>query len=255
MLTRGFTRQAQRSTSPATHGLPHRRGMSWRLATPMYVLTGCIVVLGPLVAPSAVRAQETQPPDAREETRDKWLPLFDGKTLDGWKVTDFGGQGDIGVQDGAIVMGMGSMLTGITCDQKFPRCDYEVRWEGQRVDGVDFFSTLTFPVGDACCSLVVGGWGGAVVGISCLDYADASQNETTRYVKFNKGQWYRFRVQVRRDRLQVWIDDESVVDVDIRDRKLTTRIEVKRSEPLGFATWETRGAVRKIEYRQLEPDL
>jgi hypothetical protein len=223
------------------------------------VLTGCALALGLLVASGPLRAQQTPPasppPAAQEDARDKWQPLFDGKSLAGWKVTDFGGQGDVSVQDGVIVLGMGSMLTGITFDREFPRCDYEVRWEAQRVDGVDFFSTLTFPVGDACCSLVVGGWGGAVVGISCLDYADASQNATTRYVKFNKGQWYRFRIQVRRDRLQAWIDDESVVDVEIRDRKLTTRIEVKRSEPLGFATWETRGALRKIEYRQLEPDL
>lgn len=222
-------------------------------------LLGGLITLGLLASSGFLRGEDPPPapapPAADNAPLNIWRPLFDGKTLDGWKVTDFGGQGEVCVQDGAIVMGMGSMLTGITHQGEFPRCDYELRWEAERLDGVDFFSTLTFPVGDMCCSLVVGGWGGAVVGISCLDYADASQNETTRYMKFSKGQWYRFRLQVRRDRLQAWIDQEPVVDVDIRDRKLATRIEVKRSEPLGFATWETRGAVRKIEYRQLEPDL
>ena len=159
--------------------------------------------------PSAVRAflpglkrpkrrppRRLEEPDARAA---KWKPLFDGKTLAGWKVTEFGGQGEVVVEDGSIVLGMGSSLTGITYEKKdFPKCDYEIQLEARRLDGVDFFSTLTFPVQDSFCSLVVGGWAGAVVGLSCIDHADASQNETTRYMKFNKGQWYRIRVEVRR---------------------------------------------------------
>ncbi len=198
---------------------------------------------------SAVAAEES---DARAA---KWTPLFDGKTLAGWKVTKFGGQGEVVVEDGSIVLGMGSSLTGITYEKKdFPQCDYEIQLEARRLDGVDFFSTLTFPVQDSFCSLVVGGWAGAVVGLSCIDHADASQNETTRYRKFNKGQWYRIRVAVRRSQIQVWIDDERIVDLDPRGHKLATRIEVRLSEPLGITTWETRGAVRGIQYRVLDPE-
>jgi len=217
--------------------------------------------IGSTNSPAYGQEQSTAKPAEQNENQEvvkddeqaQWKPLFDGQTLDGWKVTGFGGQGVVEVQDGSIVLGMGSALTGITYQNEFPKCDYEIQWEARRLEGVDFFSTLTFPVQDAFCSLVVGGWAGAVLGLSNLDYADASENATTRYMKFNKEQWYRFRLVVRRDRIRAWIDDESVVDVDITKRKLGTRIEVRLSQPLGFTTWETRGALRKIQYRPLPP--
>ena len=39
--------------------------------------------------------------------------------------------------------------------------------------------------------------------------------------------------------------------MDVRDRKLSTRIQVRASEPLGFATWHTAGLVRKVSLRPL----
>ncbi len=245
------------SAPAATSAVRGAGGRRVRGRWEVLLAAGTLVVgtLAPAVPVPAQETRATSSSSASQAANDgPWQPLCDGQSLAGWKVTDFGGQGEVRVQGGAISLGMGSPLTGITYVREFPRDDYEIRWEAQRVDGVDFFSTLTFPVGNTCCSLVVGGWGGAVVGLSCLDDADASQNETTRHRKFNRGQWYGFRLQVRRDRLQAWMDDQSVVDVDIRDRKLTTRIEVKRAEPLGLSTWETHGAVRKVEYRQLAPD-
>ncbi len=57
-----------------------------------------------------------------------------------------------------------------------------------------------------------------------------------------------------RDRIQAWIDDERIVDLDTAGRKLATRIEVRLSEPLGITSWETRAAVRNIQYRVLAPE-
>jgi hypothetical protein len=211
------------------------------------------------------RAQDKSP-DAPKESRDKkppedknskepsWKPLFDGKSLDGWKASGYAGEGSVSVEDGSIFLGMGSPLTGVTYQQEFPKCDYEIRFEARKLQGVDFFAALTFPVEDAFCSFVVGGWGGGVVGLSSLDHADASENGTTRYMSFKKEQWYRLRVEVRRQRIQAWIDDERVVDVDITNRKLTTRIEVRRCQPLGIASYETKAELRNIEYRPLPPD-
>jgi hypothetical protein len=236
-----------------------RAWQPWHNGFLAYCLVACLApaVGGPGIPAWAQEAQEkaaaaAQEPDARAA---KWTPLFDGKTLAGWKVTNFGGQGEVVVEDDSIVLGMGSSLTGITYEKKdFPQCDYEIQLEARRLDGVDFFSTLTFPVQESFCSLVVGGWAGAVVGLSCIDHADASQNETTRYMKFNKGQWYRIRVEVRRAHIQAWIDDERIVDLATRGRKLATRIEVRLSEPLGITSWETRAAVRNIQYRVLDPE-
>jgi hypothetical protein len=202
---------------------------------------------------AAQQAPVKGPPAATDEqpAAQDWKPLFDGASLAGWEVTPFGGHGEVDVEDGVIVLGMGSPLTGITYQRDFPRCDYEVQVEAMRIDGVDFFSTITFPVQDAFCSLVVGGWGGAVVGISSLDYADASENETTKFMRFEPKRWYRIRVAVRSDRIEAWIDDRQVVDVSIRERRLSTRMEVERSKPFGIASYETRSGLRTIQLRAL----
>jgi hypothetical protein len=181
-----------------------------------------------------------------------WKSLFDGKSLDGWKQADFGPDGKVSVKDGAIVMDKGKLMSGVTYRQgDFPKMDYEVSLEGKKLAGDDFFCTTTFPVGDNFCSLVVGGWGGRVVGLSSLNSQDASENETTRNKEFKHDQWYRIRIRVTRDRIQSWIDDEQLVDVDTRDKKISIRIECSACKPFGIATWNTAGAVRNIRVRAL----
>ncbi len=82
-----------------------------------------------------------------------------------WKVTNFGGEGDVSLKDDILTLKTGVPLTGITWQAAdFPKSNYEVKWQAQRVDGNDFFACLTFPVGKEYCSVVVGGWGGGVVG-------------------------------------------------------------------------------------------
>src|SRR5262249_46784310 len=117
--------------------------------------------------------------------------------------------------------------------------------------GDDFFCTTTFPVGDAFCSLVVGGWGGPVVGLSSLESMDASMNETRKEMEFKTGQWYRVRIRVSQKRIEGWIDKEKVVDVNPTGRKISIRIECAPSKPFGIATYETAGAVRDIRVRKL----
>ena len=51
--------------------------------------------------------------DEPQATAGGWQSLFDGKTLAGWKVTDFGGEGEVTVEDGQIIMRMGQPLTGM----------------------------------------------------------------------------------------------------------------------------------------------
>lgn len=193
-------------------------------------------------------------PAARGDDKDKagWKSLFDGKTLDGWKTTKFLGTGKVSVKDGAVVMEKGRKMTGITYDRRdFPRTNYEVSFEGKKIDGDDFFCTTTFPVGDDHCSLVVGGWGGSLVGLSSVDFQDASQNETTKYVEFKANQWYRVRVRVTADKIEAWIDDEKMVDLETKDRKISLRIECEPCKPFGLATYDTVGAVRNLRVRTL----
>ena len=177
--------------------------------------------------------------------------MFDGRTLDGWQVAVFGGEGEVAVKDGQITMEFGDSLTGVTYTKDFPKTDYEIRFEAKRIDGIDFFGSLTFPVGDSFCTFIVGGWAGAVVGLSNIDGRDASENETTRYMAFDNDRWYRIRVRVTSDRIQAWIDDQRMVDQDIRGRRITIRPEVDLCRPLGISAWQSRAALRKIEYRRL----
>jgi hypothetical protein len=211
---------------------------------------------GPVEEGSAATTPAGTTPGKRDlaaPDKDGWKPLVDGKSLEGWKITDVGGQGEVTVADDVVSLGMGATLTGITYTRDFPKCDYEFQMEARRVEGVDFFGTVTFPVGDSFCSLVVGGWGGSVVGISCINGSSADENETTKYLRFAKGQWYRVRIVVQRDRVQAWIDDQQVVDLETAHRKLSTRVEVYRCQPLGVASWVTRAELRHLRYRLLDP--
>jgi hypothetical protein len=175
--------------------------------------------------------------------------LFDGKSLGGWKETPFSQKGQVAVENGAIVIGAGSPFTGVTWTRDFPKDNYEIRYEAQRVKGGDFFASLTFPVGDSFCTFVNGGWGGDIVGLSSIDGWDASDNETRTYITFEPGKWYAFRIQVAKGRIQVWIDDKPVANVEVGDRKVGLRYgEIKLTAPLGFASYNTTGAIRKIEY-------
>lgn len=206
----------------------------------MRALVVCLVVLGWSGAPAA------------EKAKLDWKKLFDGKTLANWKSSDFGDEGKVHVKDGAVVLGKGKKMTGITYAGKdFPRLDYEVTFEARRVAGRDFFATTTFPVGDTFCSLVVGGWGGTTVGLSNIDSANASENETTKSISFETGKWYRLRLRVTKKKIEAWIDKEKVVDLETTDRRIDIRIECRPSRPFGIATWDTVGEVRDIQLRAL----
>jgi hypothetical protein len=184
----------------------------------------------------------------------KRLVLFDGKSLDGWKKTDFYHAGEVKVEDGTIVMKAGGSMTGITSTrQDLPRTGYELSYEAMRLSGVDFFAAATFPVGKSFITLVNGGWGGHVTGLSSLNGMDASENETTQGYQYQDKTWYRFRVRVTDVVIRCWVNDKELIAVNHQDKQVGTRIETRANEPLGFATWETGGALRNIAIRLLTP--
>ncbi len=186
-------------------------------------------------------------PAAAQERR----PLFDGRSLAGWEVADFGAGGPVEVREGTLFLGAGDPMTGVTWKGSFPRIGYEVTLEAKRVAGEDFFSAITFPVNDDPCTLVIGGWGGSVVGLSSIEGSDASENETREFMRFENDRWYRIRLRVTPDSIQAWIGDRPVVDFEHIGRDLTIRMEVMPNLPFGIATWRTSAALRNIELRIL----
>ena len=183
-----------------------------------------------------------------------WQPMFDGHSLKGWEeTTQFGGRGPIECRSGVILLNMGDPFTGINWTNPFPKMNYEIALDAMRVMGADFFCGLTVPVGDSFCSLIVGGWGGTLVGISSLDGMDASENETTKFVNFEEGRWYRIRLRVTPKKIEAWIDKDRLVNVDITEKKISLRPgEIEYSKPMGIASYQTMTALREIMVRRIE---
>ena len=200
---------------------------------------GRVLALGGLLVCGWVRAQET------------WTPLFDGTTQKGWANTPFAGAGEVEVRDGTLVLNQG-ILTGVNWTNDFPTVDYELSLEAQRVLGIDFFCGLTFPVGTNHLSLIVGGWGGSVVGLSNIDGESANQNSTTHLERFESGRWYALKLRVVSTNVAVWLDGKQIIDLDTREKRLSLREgEIERSKPLGIAAWSTTAALRQIRWRSL----
>ena len=181
-----------------------------------------------------------------------WISLFDGDTLAGWTETNFGGQAEVHVEDGQLILENGDPLTGISWDGEFPRLDYEVRLEATRLLGTDFFCGLTFPVGDSYCSLILGGWGGSLVGLSNVDGHDASENATRSYMSFSEGQTYRIHLRVTTAAIQAWVDGEPIVDQPREGHTFGIRPEVLLSRPFGIASFATATALNGIQMRPLD---
>lgn len=176
----------------------------------------------------------------------------DWQPVTGWQETHFSGHGKARFVNGTIYLDPGAPMTGVTRSGEFPKTGYEIRFEAARLAGGDFFASLTFPVGDSHCTWVTGGWGGDIVGLSSIDGWDASDNETRTYVTFETGKWYLFRLQVTSTHLRAWIDEKQVINVPIAGRQISLRRgEMHLSTPLGFASYNTAGGIRKVEYRPL----
>ena len=185
--------------------------------------------------------------------KDGWRALIDAKTLKNWKSTNFGGEGDVTVENGVLTMKAGEPLTGVTwAGAELPQVDYEIELEAERVEGSDFFCALTVPVKDSACSLVLGGWGGSVIGISSINGFDASENETTDYHSFDSGKWYKVKMKVTDTKIEAWLDRTQIANVDYSDKKISVRIEVEVSRPLGISTFHTTGAIRNMKLRELK---
>lgn len=181
-----------------------------------------------------------------------WVPLFDGKTLEGWKFPKFSGQGEVLVEDGKLVLHQGNDLTGVNYAKEVPRMNYEVSLEAMRVVGSDFFCGFTFPYGEKCCTLVVGGWGGGLVGLSSINGDDASENETMQAMKFDSGRWYKIRVRVTPEKIEGWIDESQILNVETQGKMISMRPgEIELSEPFGLAAFRTQAAYRDIKLRRL----
>ena len=212
------------------------------------IITAMAILVSSLLVALAVFGSASKQPSQQTT----WQPLFDGKTLTNWQSTKFGGEGAVKVENGQMVLEAGRTLSGVTWNgPELPKTNYEIALQAMRVEGRDFFAGVTFPVADSFCSLILGGWGGTVIGLSSVNSEDASQNSTSQSKEFELGRWYNIRIRVTAAKIEVWLDDSQIINQDLQGNRITIRMEMEPSTPLGIATWKTKGAIREIRLRRL----
>lgn len=163
-----------------------------------------------------------------------------------------GGQVDVGEE---LSIGWGETLTNVRWKAEVPAAPFELEMKAKRVNGTDFFCAVTFPARgpEQCVTLVVGGWGGSLVGISCIDGKDASENDTQKTHTFETDVWYQIRLVREGEKIMVWIDGEKLIDVDTTGKTLSLRQGgIEECAPFGLATWQTTARIKDIRWRGLK---
>ena len=192
-------------------------------------------------------------PAKQAAEKDNAILLFDGKSLKNWKKTSFGGEGEVTVEKGLLILERGEPLTGVTwTGDALPKTNYEVTLEAKLIEGFDFFCGIGFPVGETSASFVAGGWGGSVCGISTIDGDAAIDNNTCTVQTFKKDQWYEFCLRVTPENIEVWLGDEQIVDVKVKDHKIAIHPSMEPSVPFGLTSYMTTAAYRNVKLRKLE---
>ena len=182
------------------------------------------------------------------------LPIFNGVDLAGWErlTTEFfQHSGAVRVKNGNLLLEKGTDLTGLRWKGKVLEDNYEIAFDARRVDGSDFFCGLTFPVGKEHVTLILGGWGGRVVGLTAVNGFPAVENETTRVIDFEKGRWYSVRVSLADGFIKIYLDRDLIIDLDRKDKKFEVWPQMEVARPLSLTTYGTVGEYRKIRYMRL----
>ena len=189
--------------------------------------------------------------------RREWKLLAD-EFAPSWQASGIAEEGRVSIQSGEIDLQPGQPMTGVRLDAqkwknaRLPTTRYSIEYEAMRVTGNDFFGTVTFPVNDSHSSLVIGGWGGTLVGISSIDDMDASENSTRGNAYFENNRWHKVRIEVRDDELRAWVNDKLFVNTSTKGRKLGLRAgDINKCTPFGFASYATQARIRNVVVRRL----
>jgi len=170
-------------------------------------------------------------------------PLFNGKDLSGWRMADLVSNGEVIVlPEGVVECGAGTSLTGIVYTNAFPVRNYELSLEAMRKEGSDFFIGLTIPVESSYCTVIIGGWGGGLCGISSFEGNDAANNQWGEGLTLQNGRWYKLKVRVTPNVIQIALNDDlytARVEYEECSQLGLRSGEIEETIPMGLSTYET----------------
>lgn len=181
-----------------------------------------------------------------------WQDLGPHPSGEKWQSVSFGGEGEIEFDAQGARLGFGSPLTAIRWMDGLPMSEhYEIEVRAARLDGSDFFCALNFPVGEESATVVLGGWGGALCGLSCVDGNDASMNSTRAFFSFERGQEYCLRVRVDADAIQAWVDGEPLFRQERAGHAFSLRTEIVPAGRLAISSFQTSARIAAVRWRPI----
>ena len=148
-------------------------------------------------------------------------------------------------------MCFGSPLTGMRWRGPELPEHYEFEVRAARVDGNDFFCGLNLPIGSDSATVVLGGWGGALCGLSCIDGMDASMNLTRSFRNFDRGRSYRLRVRVDDRQVFAEVDGLELFRYLRGEGVLSLRTEVQPVGPFGVTCFQTTSRIESMRWRPI----
>lgn len=240
---------------PKTSDCRPTPGVRWSLRPSLRLILAGLILSSATPSLADQPSAPTEPPE-KSASGDSSTGARPWKSLEiregaKWVPSIFGGDGEIKLADGVISLGFGDPLTGVRWEGDFPKQNYEISLEARRTNGFDFFCGLTLPSGDQRFSLVLGGWGGSLVGISSIGGMDAANNETMLIREFEQNRWYKIRMRVTDKKLVAWLDDDEIIEFERDERPLDIRAELEESTPVGIAAFQCESEIRNVRVREL----
>lgn len=186
---------------------------------------------------------------------DEWVPLFDGKSLDGWSVKS--GYATYKVEDGGVILGTtaeGSPNSFLTSDEQFG--DFELTFEVKVDNGLNSGVQIRSLLKNVDAEKSYGGrlYGpqveiesgpgqagyiyGEATGRGWLSPEPESEDEAVKqHDHFKNGQWNKYRVLAKGANIKVWINGEMIADL--------TDEEIYKTHPKGMIGLQVHGIGKK----------
>jgi hypothetical protein len=193
------------------------------------------------------------PPQAQQSNKvDEGDLLKNG--LAGWTVytgNEFQKPGKVEFRNDTLSISAGDPYGGVSLASDFMKDHYEVSLQARRTGGNDIFCGILFPVGKDYCSMVLGGWGNSLSGLSMINGLFASENETAYPESFTNHVWVDVTLRVSPDAIRVFTGTNEIISQEREDRLIEPYPGLEVFEPFGFFTYETDAEIRRVRVREL----